>query len=108
MISSLMEGGANAASEAIVQGVPCLASDIAGNVGMFGQDYAGYYPVGDERALAALMLKLERDSAFHAQLARQVVARQPLLTRAMEQASLLASIAKALGGSSRDGAAHTY
>lgn len=107
VISSLMEGGANAASEAIVQGVPCIASDIAGNVGMFGRDYAGYYPVGDERALAALMLRLERDSTFRAHLTRQVVARQPLLTRDKEQKSLLASIQKALGGSCPNGVTDT-
>ena len=107
VISSLMEGGANAASEAIVQGVPCLASDIAGNVGMFGRDYAGYYPVGDERALAALMLRLERDSTFCAQLTRQVVARQPLLARDKEQENLLSSIEKAFSGSNREGATRT-
>lgn len=107
IISSLMEGGANAASEAIVQGVPCLASDVAGNIGMFGADYAGYYPVGDERALAALMLRLELDPTYCARLTRQVVARQSLLTRENEQLSLLGSIEQALRGRSREQATTT-
>lgn len=98
VISSLMEGGANVASEAIAQGIPVLASNIAGNVGMFGGDYAGYYPSGDERALARLIGKLENEPGFVALLMRQIIARQPLISREREQTSLLASVAKATKG----------
>lgn len=50
--TSVMEGGANVVSEALASGVPATASDIPGNVGMLGEGYPGYYPVGDEEALA--------------------------------------------------------
>jgi hypothetical protein len=36
-----MEGGAHVIMEAICSGVPVLASRIAGNIGMLGEDYAG-------------------------------------------------------------------
>lgn len=98
VISSRMEGGANAASEAIAQGVPTLASDIPGNIGMFGSDYAGYFPFGDECALAELMRKIEIDARFRLHLIRQTMARQTLIAPHHEQKSLLASIAKAARG----------
>ena len=55
VISSVMEGGANVVSEAIVAGVPVIASKIDGNVGLLGADYRGYYPAQDTAALAALL-----------------------------------------------------
>lgn len=100
IISSRMEGGANAASEAIAQGVPTLASHIAGNIGMFGSDYAGYYPVGDAQALARLMLKIETDDAFRDLLTRQTISRRALISRDRERDALRASITKALESSS--------
>lgn len=68
VISSNQEGGANVISEAIVAGVPIIASDIAGNRGLLGEDYPGYYPVGDEQALADLLYRAETDLAFLASL----------------------------------------
>ena len=41
-ISSINEGGANVVSEAIVAGVPVLASSIPGNIGLLGRDYTWY------------------------------------------------------------------
>ncbi len=64
VISSRMEGGANVVSEAIVAGLPVVASDIPGNVGLLGRDHPAYFPVGDTAALRALLLRLERDAAF--------------------------------------------
>ncbi len=43
---SVMEGGANAVSEALAAGVPVVGSNIPGNVGMLGEAYPGYYEVG--------------------------------------------------------------
>ena len=77
VISSRLEGGANVVSEAIVLGVPVLASDIPGNIGLLGDDYAGYYPVGDERALAQLMRRTETDPVFYQRLAAQIRRLQP-------------------------------
>ncbi len=66
--SSKMEGGANAISEAIVAGIPVLASRIPGNVGLLGDDYPGYFEVGDTRGLAKLLWQAESDAAFLAHL----------------------------------------
>lgn len=87
IVPSLMEGGAHVVSEAIVQGVPVLASAIAGNRGLLGGDYAGLFPVGDEAALATLMRRAAGDPAWLAQLARSLEARRPLFDPARETAS---------------------
>jgi len=78
VISSRMEGGANVVSEAIVCGVPVLASRVPGNVGLLGDDYPAYYPIGDTAALAALMQRAATDQRFHADLLRRVRRLQPL------------------------------
>ena len=64
IISSRMEGGANVLSEAIVAGVPVLASRIAGNIGILGQTYPGLFRVGDTRKLRQLILRAETDRKF--------------------------------------------
>ena len=71
VLSSRMEGGANVISEAVMADLPVLASDIDGSVGLLGKDYAGYYPVEDTRALAALMQRAETDQAFLPSLLKQ-------------------------------------
>lgn len=58
---SRMEGGANVVIEAITCGTPVLASAIAGNIGLLGRDYPGYFPCGDGAALASQLQRL-RDS----------------------------------------------
>ena len=63
--SSLLEGGANTISEAIVAGVPVVSSRISGSVGLLGEDYPGYYPVGDTRALSAVLYRAETDARFY-------------------------------------------
>lgn len=78
VLSSIMEGGANVISEAVVADLPVIASDIAGSVGPLGEDYAGYYPVGDTGALADRLHRAETDPAYLRQLARQCRARAPL------------------------------
>ena len=70
VISSVMEGGANALGEAIVSGLPVLASRIPGTVGILGERYPGYFEVGDTVQLARLMLRGESDPRFLADLAR--------------------------------------
>jgi putative glycosyltransferase (TIGR04348 family) len=53
--ASRMEGGAHVIHEAIVSGTPVLASRIDGNVGMLGEDYAGYFAWNDALELARLL-----------------------------------------------------
>lgn len=88
VISSVMEGGANVIIEAITSGVPVLASDIAGNRGMLGDDYRGYFPVGDAEELAALVQRAATDSDFLASLRQQCNARRILFSPEREQASV--------------------
>ena len=64
VLSSRLEGGANVLSEAIVAGVPVLASRIDGNTGILGDDYPGLFDAGDTRALAKLLRRAETDATF--------------------------------------------
>lgn len=68
VLSSRAEGGANVISEALAHGVPVLASRIPGTVGLLGEDYPGYFEVGDTRALTALLEKAETEPAFYESL----------------------------------------
>jgi putative glycosyltransferase (TIGR04348 family) len=87
VISSLSEGGANVISEAAVAGVPILASRIDGNVGLLGADYPGYFPVGDTKALARLMRRLEGEPGFVRRLSAAVARRRSLFRPAREIAA---------------------
>lgn len=87
VISSVMEGGANVVSEAVVAGLPVIASRIDGNIGLLGKDYAGYYPAGDTGALAVLLQRAETDRDFLKLLSAQCRQRRPLFRRAREQAA---------------------
>lgn len=87
VISSVMEGGANVVSEAIVAGLPVIASEIDGNVGLLGEDYRGYYPAQDTGALAALLRRAETEPGFLRDLARQCARRRPLFRGAHEVAA---------------------
>jgi putative glycosyltransferase (TIGR04348 family) len=53
--TSILEGGAHVIIEAICSGTPVIASRVAGNVGMLGRDYEGYFEHGDAAGLARLL-----------------------------------------------------
>lgn len=72
VISSLMEGGANVLSEAIVLGMPVLASSIPGNAGILGKNYPGLFRAGDTQRLTQLMLRAEADREFMNNLRHRV------------------------------------
>ncbi len=93
VISSRMEGGANVVSEACVAGLPVLASDIPGNRGLLGNDYAGYFPVADTAVLRDLLRRAEAEPAFLDRLRRQVLARAPLFHPEAEREGLAGVIA---------------
>ncbi len=65
VLSSQMEGGANVISEAVVAGVPVVASRIPGSIGLLGEEYPGYFPVGDTEALARLLRRAETAPEFY-------------------------------------------
>ncbi len=87
--ASVMEGGAHVIMEAVCSGVPVLASRIAGNIGMLGEDYEGFFKVGDAHGLASLLLKFRNEPAFVAQLQGQCAARAPLFEPAHERDGLI-------------------
>ena len=65
VLTSQMEGGANAVSEAIACSVPVISSRISGSIGLLEEDYPGYFPVGDTQALTDLLIRVETDTAFY-------------------------------------------
>ncbi|MBP1179418.1 selenoneine biosynthesis selenosugar synthase SenB [Methylobacterium sp. PvR107] len=94
VLSSHQEGGANVVSEAIVSGLPVIASDIPGTRGLLGSSYPGYFPVGDDAALAALLLRAEEEPAFLSTLAAYGAARAELFAPAQECESLRRVVAR--------------
>ena len=79
LVTSRLEGGCNAVSEAIASGVPVLCTRVAGLLGVLGADYPGFFPVGDAAALAGLLGRAEEDAAFLASLRAAVERLRPLV-----------------------------
>jgi len=96
VVSSRMEGGANVIAEAARIGTPVLASRVSGNVGMLGRNYPGYFALGDERALARLILRMRSDAGYALHLRRALRARRKLFAPAAERAALLRALAPLL------------
>jgi len=78
ILPSRMEGGANVISESIIAGLPVIASNIEGSIGLLGEDYPGYYPVEDELALRDVLLRAESDKQFYTELKSSCNARREL------------------------------
>ena len=97
VLSSIMEGGANVVSEALIAGLPVLASAIPGSVGLLGRDYAGYFPTGDTAALSRLMRRGEQNTDFLASLVAQGAARAARFTPECEREGLRVALATAAG-----------
>jgi putative glycosyltransferase (TIGR04348 family) len=96
LVPSRMEGGANVVVEAITAGTPVLGSRMSGNVGMLGDDYPGYFAVGDARQLAALVARAEGERRFLVALAEACARRAPLFTPAAEALALRGTVKAAL------------
>jgi len=86
-LTSVMEGGANVISEAIVDDMPVLASRIDGSIGLLGPHYAGLFNAGDIQALAQLMSRLELNDAFRTELKGECANLKPLFDPARELGS---------------------
>lgn len=97
VISSLAEGGANIVSEAVAAGVPVVASRIDGNVGLLGEDYGGYFPAGDECALADVLWRTETDPVFLARLEAQCRRLRPSFHPKRERAAWRALLREVCG-----------
>src|SRR5262249_8443895 len=99
VLSSRMEGGANVVSEALVEGVPVLASRIPGSGGLLGARYAGFFPTGDTEALARLLRRCATDAEFYGRLGAWCADLAPRFEPARERAAwqeLLAELTPAL------------
>ena len=82
--TSNLEGGANAICEAVTMGLPVVASDIRGNVGMLGRDYPGLFPSGDACAMVSLLRRCAEDAGFYRDLKSAVEQRASLFDFATE------------------------
>ena len=93
---SKMEGGAHVVLEAVQSGTPVLASHIDGNVGMLGADYEGYFELGNDRQLAAMLQRCAVESTFLARLQSQCAQRAPLFAPQLEKRLVLNLVTSAL------------
>ena len=87
--SSRMEGGAHVVLEAALSGTAVLASNIPGNLGMLGPAHNGYFDMGDDARLAALIARARDDAVFLAHLRAQTMSRAPLFAPDEERRRLL-------------------
>lgn len=87
LVTSIQEGAPSVISEAVVNGVPILATRIMATLGLLGGDYPGLFEVGDAQALAKKMFLAETDGDFYDQLCQQCAARKPQFSSAVELAS---------------------
>lgn len=85
-LTSELEGGANVVSEALACGTPVVASCIDGTLGLLDEGYPGYFPVGDDAALAELLTRCETDPAFYGRLGDWCRARAGLVAPDAERA----------------------
>ena len=93
---SQMEGGAQVIMEAVQSGTPVLASRISGNLGMLGPDYAGYFALGDDAQLAALVRRCAAEPDFLARLQRQCRERAYLFAPQEEKRLVINLLSRAL------------
>jgi putative glycosyltransferase (TIGR04348 family) len=93
---SRMEGGAHVLIEAARSGTAVLASGIDGNVGLLGEAYEGYFPVGNATALAHLIASAQDVPGMLSGLREQVLRQAPRFDPQREQASLLALVSALL------------
>ena len=89
VLSSRLEGGANALGESVVAGTPVLASRIPGSLGILGEDYPGYFETGATAELGRLMTRAETDPAFLGELKRGCDQLVELFAPVREEASWL-------------------
>ena len=100
--ASRMEGGAHVVMEALRSGTPVLASRIDGNVGLLGADYGGYFPAGDDAALAAQLARCRDDAAMLSGLRAQCDSRAACFAPETEAAGLRQLVAALLGSEKGD------
>jgi putative glycosyltransferase (TIGR04348 family) len=93
-LTSVMEGSANVLSEAIASSVPVVASKISGLIGTLGENYPGYFRVGDTEGLARLLKRVESDKRFYRELKTRGARLKPLVHPKRERAAWKALVAE--------------
>ncbi len=96
VIASRIEGGANVIVEALTSGVPVIASDVGGNIGMLGPEYPGYFKFGDAMACAQLMRRAETDVRFYKRLVSACAQRAKLFSPEREAAAIRSAVSRLL------------
>ena len=87
VLSSRMEGGANVISESCVAGLPVVASNIVGSIGLLGKNFPGYYAVGHTKSLRKILLQVEADKTLLKKLQKACTAKASLFTYEKEKNS---------------------
>ena len=77
VMSSRLEGAPIVISEALISRVPILATRICATIGMLGEDYPGFFPVGDTQRLRQLLFQTETDASFYASLKKHCAHQAP-------------------------------
>ena len=65
--------------------MPVISSRISGSIGLLGEEYPGYFPVGDTQALSDLLRQAETDTGFYESLTSWCARRAPLVDPANER-----------------------
>lgn len=92
--ASLQEGGPAIVTEAIVAGVPVIASDIPAHRALLGADYPALFAPQDQQQLAAHLLRLQQDPQWMQQLKMILKQRAPLFSPQHEAQQLIQFIAQ--------------
>ncbi len=88
VLSSKMEGGANVISEACTAGLPIIATDIDGSIGLLGKKYPGYYSYGNTSSLRKLLIKSETERIFLTTLTKACKTKANLFTYKKEKSNM--------------------
>ena len=88
VLSSINEGAPSVISESIVNDVPIVASRIDATIGLLGDDFPGFFEVGDTAGLAIILARAESEPEFLEQLRSAGAKRKPLFTAKREADSL--------------------
>lgn len=94
VVPSRAEGGPAVVPEAIAAGIPILASDMEASRALLGEDHPGLFPVDDDAALAALLLRAERDPDWLALLREHSLRLRPQVAPERERARIAELLAE--------------
>ena len=87
VITSKAEGGPIVLVEALAASIPVISTQINAVVGHLGENYPGYFPVGDTNALVSLLQLAETDQSFYADLKKRFEKVKSLVDPARERES---------------------